>query len=123
MSRHDRITSRAFTAAARQLEVANEYHRRAELDRRAVMTPEQRAAVDHAREVEQVVAAGRKAAGEKAFTVAAVGVIVAALVGSLLTGWLVAPVLVVTAALMVWTYRSRMALLAAHLDELEGHDR
>jgi len=123
MSRHDHAIRRATYASARSLERANEYHRRAEQDRRAMMTPEQRAAVDHTREVEQVTAAGRKAAGEKAFTVAVVGIIAAWILGSLLTGWLVAPVLAGAAALAVYTYRARMTMLAAELDALEGHDR
>lgn len=118
--RHHRATAHAARVAARELAVANGYHHRAELARRAAMTPDQRAAVDHTLEVEQVTAAGRKAANEKAFTVVAVGVILAWVAGSLLTGWLVAPVLAVTVALTVSTWRARMRMLAAELDAIEG---
>lgn len=121
MSRHARATAHAARAAVRNLEVANEHHRHAEMQRRAMMTPEQRASVDHAVEVEQTVAAGRKAAGEKAFTVVAVGVILAWVLGSLVTVWLVAPVLAATFALTVYTWRTRMTMLAAELDALEGN--
>lgn len=123
MSRHDHVRRQAAWAVADQLERANELHHRAEQDRRAAMTPQQRAAVDHAREVEAATALGRRQAGQRAFTVALIGIIAAYALGAGVTVWLALPVLAAATWLTVWVYRARVAVLAAHLDELEGHDR
>jgi fatty acid desaturase len=108
-------------ATRRAVEAANEYHRRAEMQRRAMMTPEQRAAFDHAIEVESVHETGQREANLRAFTVVMVGVIAAVVAGASPAGWwLGLPVLVGTVAVMVWVYRARMQRLAAELDAIEG---
>lgn len=115
MSRHDRATRHA-------VEVANEYHRRAEMQRRAMMTSEQRAAVDHALEVEAVHEAGQLAANLRAFTVVMLGVIATFVAAASPAGWWLAlPVLAGTVVVMVRVYRARMRRLAAELDALEGY--
>lgn len=73
-------------------EQANEFHRRAEVQRRAMMTRAQRDEADYVLEVERVTQAGRRAAGERAFAVGLVGFFVALLFGTI-SGWLFLPAL------------------------------
>lgn len=105
---------------SRQLAEANEYARRAELQRRAMMTPDQRSAYDHVMEVETIYNTGVTQANLRAFTVVMVGLIATFVAMASPAPWLALPVL----ALTVWgayvRRRSRMRVVEGQLAVLEA---
>ncbi|BBG05367.1 MULTISPECIES: hypothetical protein [Pseudonocardia] len=80
-------------SARDELRRVNELHHRAEVQRRAMMTPQERAAADYVLESERTMREGRKAAGETAMAVGVAGFFAAIVAMAALTPWLFLPVL------------------------------
>ncbi|MBC3189479.1 hypothetical protein H7X46_00140 [Pseudonocardia sp. C8] len=108
----------ASEASARELARANELHHRAEVQRRAMMTPEQRAEADFVLEVERTRKAGESAASLRAFTIVLVGFVVACMIAVNATGWLFLPIM---AGVIWWAsvaYKLRMGELNLELSNM-----
>ncbi|OLL72856.1 hypothetical protein Ae168Ps1_1237 [Pseudonocardia sp. Ae168_Ps1] len=97
--------------------MANELHRRAEVQRRAMMTPQQRAEADYVLEVERARKEGESAANQRAASIIGVGFVVACI---LINVWWVLffPVFAASICLGVIAYRTRMGAVNLELSNM-----
>lgn len=109
---------RANFRIQRELARANELHERAEVMRRAAMTPQQRAEADHVFHVQQVREAGEADARKRANQILALGFIAGLIAAGMTTwAWLF---FVVLAGAAVWAWSANRARILALSEELEN---
>jgi len=112
------VGRRANFRIQRELARANELHERAEVMRRAAMTPQQRAEADHVLHVQQVRETGETEARQRANQILVLGFIAGLIMASLTAmGWLF---FVVLAGAAMWAWSAKRSRILALSEELQN---